>query len=264
MPIINHNEVFTIWVKNPPSHLVLRCWNSWIENGYTVSVYVDDSFGKDWKLPDKMNGKVLVKHLRCLGIESLLKDEDKLLHKIDLWRFIILNKYGGTWLDSDLYLISRLPHNKIIISSEHTLKKGAYKSSDNKKPNIGCLRFTPNHPFTKAVVEKMKDTTKEDINDNVNQTSKMLKFCKMLKTKKWKDMNRFIVEPQVFCPIPWTFAKEIYMNDKDSEFKTKYGLEYDYTDETTCGIHLWNNIRSNKYKIDLDKCNENSLWNMIN
>ncbi len=263
MTVINPNQVFTIWVKNEPSHLIKTCWNSWIDNGYQVLIYVDDSYQNTWKLSPRFLSKVKVKHLRSLGIEPFIKEEDKLLHKIDLWRFIILNKHGGTWLDSDLYLINRLPHDPIIISSEHNLKKGAFKSTVAKKPNIGCLRFTPNHPFTKAVVDKMLIETKEDLKDGVNETSKMLKFCKMLKTRKWNAVNKFVVEPQVFCPIPWCFAKEIYMSDKCTEFKTKYGLEYDYTDHTTVAIHLWNNIRTNKYKIDLNKTHKESLYNLI-
>ena len=265
MPTNHINDVFTVWVKTTPTDLILSCWNSWIENGYNVTIYVDDAYGTDWKLSGKLHAKIQVKHLRSLGFVSFDYTEGKLLHLIDLWRFIILKKLGGTWLDSDVYLIARIPHNPIIISSEHSLKAGAFKSKLSKKPNIGCLRFPPNHPFVNAVVEKITPTTKEDTEDGINQTSKMLKFIKLLKTKKWSKINKYVVDPQMFCPIPWCFAKEIYMSDKSNSFKTKYGLEFDYTDETTAGIHLWNNLATNKHKINfLEKSwNKNSLFAMI-
>ena len=175
----------------------------------------------------------------------------------------IINKYGGTFLDSDMFLLKRLPNDKIIISSEHTLKSGAFKSKVDRKPNIGCLRFCPGHPFTKAVVEKMTPTTKEDLNDNINQTSKMLKFIKMLKTKKWSYLNEYVVEPQMFCPIPWCFAKELYMSDKFTDFKPKYGLEFNYTDDNTCGIHMWNNFKTNKFKIQEKDIHKDSLYSLL-
>lgn len=263
MPTTNDNQIFTIWINKNPPDLILRCWNSWIENGYNVLIYVDDAYGKNWKLPPKLLAKIQVKHLRSLGIKSFDYSKGKLLHLIDLWRFMILKDLGGTWLDSDVFLIGRLPHNPIIISSEHTLKAGAFKSKIDRKANIGCLRFPPRHPFTLAVVEKMLPETKEDLNDGINMTSKMLKFIKLLKTRKWSYMNKYIVEPQMFCPIPWCFAKEIYMADKSKDFKPKYGLEFDYTDETTAGIHMWNNLAHNKHKIDFTKINKESLFAMI-
>ena len=123
MPTINNNSVFTIWVQNEPNSIVLNCWKSWIDCHYDVTIYVDDAYNRIWKLPSLLHGKVKVKHLRSVGIIPFINEEDKLLHLIDQWRFILLRKLGGTWLDSDLYLISRLPNDPIIISSEHTLKK---------------------------------------------------------------------------------------------------------------------------------------------
>ena len=263
MPSVNENEVFTIWVNGSPSNLVLNCWKSWVLLGYKVVIYVDDAFGKTWKLPPQLCSRISIKHLRSLAIVSFDYNEGKLLHFIDLSRFIILSKYGGTFLDSDMFLIKRLPTDKIIISSEHTLKSGAFKSKVDRKPNIGCLRFCPGHPFTKAVVEKMTPTTKEDLNDNINQTSKMLKFIKMLKTKKWSYLNEYVVEPQMFCPIPWCFAKELYMSDKFTDFKPKYGLEFNYTDDNTCGIHMWNNFKTNKFKIQEKDIHKDSLYSLL-
>ena len=263
MVAVNANQVFTIWINKNPPDLILNCWKSWIEKGYHVTIWTDASYGKMWKLPSKLCSRVSVRHLSSLGIESFDIKKGNLLHFIDLWRFIILNKLGGTWIDSDVYLISRLPTDKIIISSEFTLKAGAFKSKIDKKPNIGCLKFPPGHPFTKAVVEKMTPTTKEDINDNINQTSKMNKFIKMLKTKKWSYMNQYVVEPSMFCPISWCFAKELYLSDKDEDFKPKYGLECDYTDENTVGIHMWHNLATNKFKIDFNNVHENSLYALI-
>ena len=256
----NANSVFTIWLVNRPDALHIKCWESWIRFGYSPVIYVDDAYNKVWALPPKFHSKILVRHLSSLNLQSCLNNDEKLLHNVDRLRFVILNKFGGTFLDSDMLLIRRLPTNKIIISSENTLQSGFKKSKELYKPNIGCLRFPPGHPFTKAVVEKMQPTTAEDLKDGVNQTSKMLKFIKMLKLKKWSHMNEYVMKPEVFCAVPWPFAKELYTKSMLDVTGTKYGLEFNYIDESSCGVHLWGNFKKNKYKIESKDIHPESLY----
>jgi len=266
MPNLNPNHIFTIWIsENPPDNLNYLCWESWIRLGYDVTVFVDEFYGRTWSLPSNLHGAKLIRNLSQIMEKSLftLKEEEKILHKVDYLRFYILNKYGGTWLDSDMLLIKRLPPDPIIISSENTLQSGFKKSKELYKPNIGCLRFPPGHPFTKAVVEKMTPTTAEDLKDGLNSTSKMLKFIKMLKLKKWSHINKFVAEPQIYCPCPWVFAKELYTKHLLEVVETKYNLEFNYIDETTVGVHLWNNFKKNKYKIENKDIHPESLYNNL-
>jgi len=178
---------------------------------------------------------------------------------------MMLEKYGGTWLDSDMFLVKRLPHDKIIISSEHSLQSGAFKSKSNLKPNIGVLRFPPNNPFVKAVVKKLMPTTKEDEKSakSVNQTSKMLKFINMLKTKKWSHMNEYVAEPEVYCPVPWFFAKELFNTDLLEVVNDKYNVAFNNISDQTRAIHLWENIARNKYNIDLNVVKENTMYGSL-
>ena len=257
---INANSVFTLWMANSPSDLHIKCWGSWIRFGYSVTIYVDDSYGNTWQLDSTLRSKISIKHLRSLNLQSCLNNDEKLLHKIDYLRFVILNKFGGTWLDADMLLIKRLPTNPIIISSENTLQSGFKKSKELFKPNIGCLRFPPGHPFTKAVVEKMQPTTSEDENDNINMTSKMLKFIKMIKLKKWSHMNEYVMKPEVFCPVPWCWAKELYTKPLIEVTGEKYGLSSNYIDESTVAVHLWNNFKKNKFKIENKDIHPESLY----
>ena len=266
MPNINTNHIFTIWIsENQPDNLNFRCLESWIRLGYDVTVFVDEYYGRTWSLPSYLHGAKLIRPLSQIMDRSLftLNKCDKILHKIDFLRFYILNKYGGTWLDSDMLLIKRLPPDPIIISSEHTLQSGFKKSKELYKPNIGVLRFSPGHPFTKAVVEKMSIETKEDLKDGINQTSKMLKFIKMLKLKKWSYMNKFVAEPQIYCPVPFPFAKELYTKHLLDVVDTKYNLEFNYIDDSTVGVHLWNNFKKNKFKIEEKDIHPESLYNNL-
>ena len=255
------NHVFSLWVKNEPTNLNYKCWQSWINQGYQVSLYGEKSL----QLPPKLSSKIDIILLNTLPpyFSSFFNiDGDFSLQKTDLWRFMMLEKYGGTWLDSDMFLVKRLPHDKIIISSEHSLQSGAFKSKSNLKPNIGVLRFPPNNPFVKAVVKKLMPTTKEDEDSakSVNQTSKMLKFIKMLKTKKWEHMNQYVAQPEIYCPCPWFFCKELFMNDILEDVNNKYGVAFNNISDETRAIHLWENLAKNKYNIDLNLQKDNTMY----
>lgn len=253
------NEIFSIWVNNEPNNLNYRCWNSWLRQGYSVVLLTDDlQLLKDVELSSKIE-LILITNL---GVSFDIPNKENLLQYIDLWRFIYLKDYGGTWLDSDMYLTKRLPESEIIISSEHTLQAGGRKSKDLYRPNIGCLRFPPNHPFVEEVVRVLTPFDKKDDNPNVNQTSKMMKFINLLKKTKWVHMNEYVVEPQVFCPVPYPFAKELFMNHYQNA-RVKYGLKFDYRDDTTCGVHLWENLTFNKHKIDLNNIHPQSLYQRL-
>jgi len=106
----------------------------------------------------------------------------------------------------------------------------------------------------------MQLTTAEDLKDGVNQTSKMLKFIKLLKLKKWSHMNEYVVEPQVFCPVSWPWAKELYTKHLLEVTGEKYGLSSNYIDESSVAVHLWNNFKKNKFKIEEKDIHEESLY----
>jgi hypothetical protein len=252
--IFELNHVFSLWTHNDPTYINYKCWESVVNLGYHLTLYVD----KHIKLPPRLASKINIVLLSSLppSFSSFFNNNgDFCLQQTDIWRFMMLKHYGGTWIDSDLFLLKRLPHDKIIISSEHSLKSGAFKSKSHLKPNIGVLRFPPNNEFIKDVVNKLSIATKEDETSakSINQVSKMLKFIKMLKSKKWLHMNQYVAEPEVYCPIAWFFTKELFTKDINDVVNDKYGVPFNNINDNTIGIHLWQNLATKKYKINLNE-----------
>lgn len=258
--IFDKNAIFSLWVKNSPTGLNYQCWKSWTDCGYRVELYTDDP-GLFAEVPLSILQNLEIKLLPSFSSFQVSIDKENVLQFADLWRFIFLFERGGTWLDSDMMLKKRLPHDDIIISSEHTLKAGGRKSKFDRTPNIGLLRFPPHNPFIEECVRAMLPTTKQDLSSNVNNTSKMKKFIKEIRKPKWSHILESVADPQVFCPVPYPFAKELYTSNSKID-KTKYGLNFNYEDDTTIGLHLWENLLLNKYKVDLwEDANEQSLFN---
>ena len=256
------NEIFCLWIKNPPTKLNYCCWESWIDLNYKVTLYYDDLKLFD-EMPLRLKQKIQLCDVNSLPSFFYELDSENLLQFCDLWRFMFLLNYGGTWLDSDIFLMRRLPDFNIMMSSERTFQSGGRKCKDLFRPNIGVLRFPPNNPFIREVVDKIKPLTKEDKNDSKNSTSKMIKYQKLLKTKKWSHINEFVLEPNAFCPIDAPFVKELYMMPKDNEIKTKYGLTFNTDLSNSYGIHLWNNLVRVK-NIDIISAHPNSLFMSLN
>lgn len=263
--IFDKNTIFTLWIKNTPTKLNIRCWRSWVRLGYQVTIYCDNVSEMHRQIPPALLQRLCIKRVSTLGgsFFSFDYNTDNFLQQTDLWRFMYLKKFGSTWLDSDMYLLKRLPNDNIIISSEFSLQSGARKSLCTFKPNIGCLRFPPNNKFICDVVDKLTPTTKEDLVVTEAQTSKMNKFIKMLKYKKYECLTKYIVEPEMFCPIPWSFTKELYLKDKDSEIKDKHNVPFNNINENTVAVHLWENFTIKKHKIDLNNCHDNSIFETI-
>jgi len=263
--IVKKNEIFTLWIKNAPTCLQFLCWNSWINLGYRVVLYTDD-LTLFSQMPLNLKRKIYIKLLKTL--ENALPSFDFVINKenllqfTDVWRFIYLFYKGGTWLDSDIFLFKRLPDSPIIISSERTYQSGGRKCKDLYRPNIGVLRFPPHHPFLKAVINKIKPITKEDENPTKNCTSKMIKFQKLLKLKKWSNIYELISNPNDYCPIDAPFAVNIYYSDCESVINEKYGLKWNNDLSNSYGCHLWANICRLK-NIDFEKTHENSLFKKL-
>ena len=133
-----------LWVKNSPTGLNYQCWKSWTDCGYRVELYTDDpDLFSD--VPLNILQKLEIKLLPSFSSFQVTIDKENVLQFADLWRFIFLFERGGTWSDSDMMLKKRLPHDDIIISSEHTLKAGGRKSKFDRAPNI-CLLYTSPSP----------------------------------------------------------------------------------------------------------------------
>ena len=257
----NKNELFSLWIVNEPTIINFKCWDSWIKLGYHVNLYVD----KPQNIPQKYHSQMNIKLVNTV-FSDFEFNTTHLLQSTDVWRFKYLLKFGGTWLDSDMFLYKRLPHDDIIISSEHTLKSGAFKSKTHLKPNIGVLRFPPNNVFVKAVVAKIELNTVEDVKDSKNNTSKMLKYIKLMNSKKWCHYLDLVSEPHIYCPVPWAWAKELFWSKTVAVDKTKYGLNFNYKNDETIGVHLWENIakqKQEKIKKDFDSVEDSFFGTLV-
>jgi len=183
------------------------------------------------------------------------KKGSEILPFSDLFRYKLLHKLGGTWMDTDMFLLKKLPKDKIIISSENTFKAGAFKSALPYVPNIGVLKFPVGDQFLENLIFKIENSKKK-----IEFCDNMIVFRKLLKKHEYFDL---VSDPLKYCPLPWWSTKESYY---DNKYKIKYAVETPSNDcmiENAIGIHLWNNFTFNKHSIDFNKIHNQSLYQKL-
>jgi hypothetical protein len=231
-----------LWIEGRLPRLQRTCIKSYIKLGYEIDFYTFT--------PNKIG----IKHKNIFfknAEEILSRDYDNHLHYADLFRYKLLQEKGGIWIDADLFLFKTitddLVEDKIIISSQHCNKTGAFKKDHtNKTANIGILKLPKND---KLLIETIKKCEKSKA--KLGDLSYMNFFIDMIKKL---DYEKYVVEPEVYCPVSWANAKELYLKD-NREFISKYGMEtlcWDCIKETSTGVHLWNNIY-NKNEIIIEQ-----------
>jgi len=252
----NDNEVFTLWCQSKLDDFTILSIKSWLTVGYKVKLYSYESIDKSSRIIFEGQDVEFLNANHILQ-ESMVTSCEHYANIADYFRFSRLEQEGGIWLDSDLVLLKRLPNSAIIISSERCKAIGAFVPKNrDKTPNIGCLKFPPLHPlisYTVTQIEKRLLVGTKEVNNNNNSLMKIFQR----RVVKFKHIYwNHVTEPNVYCPINWSYVKEMYhkpdlvidplLGLKES---FKFGMvQYPINDilERSVGIHLWRNIYNNK------------------
>ena len=243
----------SLWIGSHLNDLSELAVMSWLRLDYEIHLYIDALNLPKYMDRFRKSGQLVFKSIKEIMPYDLGAE---VLPYSDLFRYKLLHKYGGTWCDMDMVLLKRLPKDDIIISSEHTMQSGSFKSHLTYIHNIGVLRFPKGDQLLENLIFKIENTFKPaEFCDNMKVFRKMVK-----KNYYYFDM---VSCPQMYCPLPWWNCKEMYYED---HYKIKYDVKNQTNDEmikNACGIHMWNNFTHNKHNIDFNKINPDSLYGKL-
>ena len=249
-------ELTALWIGETINPIVELAWLSWIKQGYLVNVYVSNlNKGKLHKSLRKfINTKLFFKN--ALKIMEF-KTGEEILPFSDLWRYKFLHRFGGIWIDSDMILLDQIPHREFIITTEHTFQSGGRRSKLSYKPNIGILKFNKNN---EVLLNTIKRIEKYSLIDAPQFTDNMKLFQTELKKN---DYEKYYIEPNMTCGVPWWNYKEIY--EDTAIYTTKYNVEVktkEYLLRCAFALHCWENFTIGN-KIDVVGCSPQSLFGTI-
>lgn len=251
------DTITCLWIQKKLDTTSILCINSWLKLNYKVRIYTYTiGFRNEW-INTEYDKQVEICDANSIydnGHLSVMKYE----FISDKFRFILfrdnkIKKEKVIWLDTDQFLIRRMNTTMNFVAGQHTLLKGAFahKKGVVAIPTIFamCFNGTESVDWIKILREGKSSTA--------YQSGYLKRFEKEISN------TQLMVDPVLFAPIHWGWAKDIYTKP-ELEKRMKYGLkppEYCTltNDKNIIGIHLWRQmVKKNKWKIT-----HNSIYNKL-
>lgn len=273
------------WSDSPLTLLEKTCLISWVVFGANVVLYTHDPISKiEKQIPSKIlkyvnvvNANVIIPkklkfEFKGKSYRSKRKDAFKFLPFSDLFRYTMLKKNGGIWMDMDLILLRPIPKSilttEYFFSSERTMQSGAFASKNTFKPSNAFIGV------------KNKESEWANFIVDKSSSSKILSSHTFLKTFnesiKELELNKYILQPEIVMPVNWWEICDIFLSeDEYKELKKKKGDEKFgvkrtvkdsiLTNKKVFGIHLFRGIlRKNDVPYDdISKIPDDSLFTQI-
>jgi hypothetical protein len=250
-------ELFTVWVKNEPSILIITCMKSWLKLGYTLRLFTEAHLLPFFK--SKLGNSVIYVDIDKANTYTKVSKKYPPIFA-DEFRFGYLAENGGCWIDTDVFLIRPIENAETIISTEPTNQSGHFKSKKLFAPCIGLLKFKPNDPLIVKSYNKMIST--KIMPKKISMTSQMDLFKKILKHKDFIHYEQYYSDK--YCPIHYSFGKEIFTHPLPIT-KLKYNVAFPnnlLTNSNIRGIHLCNHHATIR-NVDFNNIIKGTLWDKL-
>lgn len=248
----------TFWTGNPIGRLERAALQSYVNTGYTVHVY---TYLPLQAFRDNLPSRT---HIKVYDARSILS-EDKIFQYTgrekgkrtnaysflpfsDLFRFTMLHKKGGTWMDLDIFLLKPIPvsiwNANYVFSSERTIQKGAYKQSIPEIVDMGFIKVPhPQSALTTWILDHVPETL-----DLKSPFDFMNLFRKGIEAN---NLQKYVLPAKAFLPLNWWDVKESFQEDSaEGCYPSKYGVKEFCTkeliDNDVYGIHWFRAILRKK------------------
>jgi len=270
----------TFWTGNPIGRLERAALQSYVNQGYTAHVYTYlplEAFRAN--LPSRT-------HIKVYDARTILS-EDKIFEYTnrqkgkrtdaysflpfsDLFRFTMLHKKGGTWMDLDVFLLKPIPpsvwNKEYVFSSERTIQKGAYKQSIPEIVDMGFIKVpSPASPLTTWILENVPETL-----DLKSPFDFMNLFRKGIEAN---NLQKYTLPARAFLPLNWWDVKESFQEDsadKSACYPGKYGVKEfcvkELSGKDVYGIHWFRAILRKKglpYDVLQNRETTSSLYEVL-
>ena len=230
----------TFWTGKPLSRLERAALQSYVNQGYTVDVYTYNPMREFIdRLPPGTAGRTIRVHdARTILPESALfeyggradvgkrSNAYRFLPFSDLFRFTMLHKNGGAWMDLDIFLTRPIPPRLLarpyVFSSERTIQKGAYRKKEPEIVDMGFIKVPgPGSPLTTWILDHLPDPSAM-----VNPKTPFDYMNLYRKGIAALGLERYVLPAHAFLPLNWWDVKNSFgpgAGASDACLRAKYG-----------------------------------------
>jgi hypothetical protein len=226
----------TFWTGKPLSRLERASLQSAVNQGYTVEIYTYNPLTEfAERVPP--SPRIRIHDAREILPESDLFEYGgraaagnayRFLPFSDLFRFTMLHKRGGAWLDLDIFLTRPIPATLLrrpyVFSSERTIQKGAYRKAEPEIVDMGFIKVPgPASPLTTWILEHLPPPSR--IGDPKTPFDYMNLYRRAIAAL---GLERYVLPARAFLPLNWWDVKESFAAGAGAPaacYPGKYGVE---------------------------------------
>ncbi len=266
----------TFWTGKPLSRLERAALQSYVNQGYTVDIYTYNPM-REFMERVPRSRHIRVHDAREILDESVMfeyggradvgarNDAYKYLPFSDLFRFTMLHKRGGSWMDLDIFLTrpipTRLLERPYVFSSERTIQKGAYKKKEPEIVDMGFIKVPgPGSPLTTWILDHIP-TGLLELKSPFDYMNLYRKAIAAL------GLERYVLPARAFLPLNWWDVKESFAAGAGKPgvcYPSKYGVEAFCVSELkrrdVYGVHWFRAILRKKGLVYEEATDTNNLY----
>lgn len=218
---MSDNKTLKTYWEGRISNLEMLAIKSWLANGHNVSIYTYKKYNSHIKsfhdcmeVRDASEIIPVDRRWKVKGISTIFSD---------LFRYYLLDKLGGWWMDLDIVLLKPITtHSPIVMSSHFSEKEGdLYKDSF---VNGAPLKIPRGHFFVKSLIKDSESF------DSLKLNHASIGSCLISKTVSDLNLEQYVECSEVYSPVGYHEIQNII----------KPGFGFDRITEKTVGIHLFN------------------------
>ena len=240
---MNGYPLQTFWA-GPMSDMEILCLKSWVGHGHPVHLYTYDDLSGLPAGVEVMDAALILPEDEFELFDgktpkTVSEDAFSVMPFSDRFRFTLLRINGGLWMDLDIILVRPIPAElfeaDFFCSSEHTLQRGAFKSKNPSKANIGVVYCAEPESDLMVKLTEAKRPTRSAWDGLKN-------------FQKWVDrlgLSKGVLQPSVFCVLPWWSVKDIFSTVSHTDIlPSKYGVPGTSVKPPAeaVGVHLWRGL----------------------
>jgi len=223
----------TFWTGNPLGRLERAALQSYVNLGYTIHLYTYNPIA-EFKKSVPRHRLIKLHDAREILPESALfkfsgrKDVGKrtdafsYLPFSDLFRFTMLQKKGGAWIDLDIFLTRRIPaailNKPYAFGGERTIQKGAYKKAEPEIVTVSFIKVPgPNSPLMNWLIDHVPTGDIKTPFDYMNLYRKGITEL---------GLDKYTLPAYAFLPLNWWDVKDSFQEGAGLPgtcYKGKYG-----------------------------------------
>lgn len=227
----------TFWTGKPLSRMERAALQSYVNCGYSVTIYTYNPM-HEFLQQIPVSRHIHVRDARELLPESQLfqyagragvgKRENaySYLPFSDLFRFTMLHKRGGAWIDLDIFLTRPIPaailKHGYVFSSERTIQKGAYRMKEPQIVDMGFIKVPgPGSELTTWLLDHIP-TGLLELKTPFDYMNLYRKGIAAL------SLERYVLPANAFLPLNWWDVKDSFAPGSgavEACYKGKYGTE---------------------------------------